>query len=137
MKLAAVVIALAAISPVLAEAASTGPAGSTSGAPPAVAGSTAMAAAASSTVTVMTAAQALQAKNNTEVVLEGTVVRKIRGDTYEFRDSSGTMTVEIDDDVWPDSKPVLNARVRLLGEVEHKLLRRTVEVEVERVEMLR
>ena len=137
MKLAAALIALAAISPVLAQPASTGPAASTSGAPPAVAGSPSTGAAASSAAVAMTAAQAMQAKEDTEVTLEGTVVRKLGADTYEFRDASGTVVVEIDDDKWPNKKPTMNARVRLHGEVDRKLIRRTVEVEVERLELLR
>lgn len=135
MKAAAAVVALAIASPVLAQPASTGPAGSTSGAPPTVAAATG--AGAASTAPAMTAAQAMQAKEDTEVTLEGTVVRKLGADTYEFRDASGTVVVEIDDDKWPNKKPVMNARVRLHGEVDRKLIRRTVEVEVERLEMLR
>ena len=84
----------------------------------------------------MTAAQAAAAKDDAYVVLEGTVVRRIRGEKYEFRDASGVVTVEIDDEKWPNRQPVLNKRVRLDGEVDQKRVRRTVEIEVDRVELV-
>ena len=83
-----------------------------------------------------TAAQAAQAQDDTSVVLEGMLVRQIRGDRYEFRDASGTITVEIEDEDWPNRQPVLEKRLRLHGEVERKRIRRVVEVEVTRVELL-
>lgn len=86
---------------------------------------------------VTSVAQAMQAKDDAYVTLEGTVVRKISGERYEFRDASGSMTVEIDDDKWPNRQPMLNQRVRLQGEVERKLIRKTVEVEVDRVAVLK
>lgn len=85
---------------------------------------------------VTTAAQAAQAQDDTQVVLEGMLVRQIRGDRYEFRDASGTITVEIEDEDWPNRQPVLEKRLRLHGDVERKRIRRTVEVEVNRVELL-
>ena len=85
---------------------------------------------------VTTAAQAAQAQDDTQVILEGMLVRQIRGDRYEFRDASGTITVEIEDEDWPNRQPVLEKRLRLHGEVERKRIRRIVEVEVNRVELL-
>lgn len=87
---------------------------------------------------VTTAAQAAQAPDDTQVVLEGMLVRQIRGDRYEFRDASGAITVEIEDEDWPNRQPVLERRLRLRlhGEVERKRIRRIIEVEVNRVELL-
>lgn len=82
-------------------------------------------------------AQVLKAKDDVHVVLEGTIVRKTRHERYEFRDASGTMTVEIDDDKWPDGKPMLEQRVRLYGETEKKFLTRRIEVDVDRIEPLK
>lgn len=80
--------------------------------------------------------QVVAGQDGAYVTLEGTIVRRIGGDRYEFRDTSGSMTVEIDEDIWPNRQPVLNRRVRLQGEVDRKLVRRTVEIEVERIEMM-
>ena len=51
--------------------------------------------------------------------------------------ASGEVTVDIDDDKWPESKPILNTRVRIHGEVERKLISRRVEVDVDRMEVLK
>ena len=70
------------------------------------------------------------------MVMEGTVVRKIRGEKYELRDSTGTVTAEIDDDKWPGGQPIIGARVRLYGEVEKAFLSGKIEIDVDRVEPL-
>lgn len=85
---------------------------------------------------VTTAAQALKAKDDVAVVMEGTVVRKIRGEKYEFRDSTGTVTAEIDDNKWPGGQPIIGSRVRLHGEVEKAFLSGKIEIDVDRVEPL-
>lgn len=90
-----------------------------------------------STQAVNTVAQALEAKDDTPVVLEGQVVERIKGDNYNFRDASGgTIQVEIDDDEWPAGAGVdQNVRVRLTGEVDRGMAGK-VEVDVETLEVL-
>lgn len=86
---------------------------------------------------VSTVAQALEAKDDTAVVLEGQVVERLKGDTYNFRDASGTIQVEIDDDEWPAGTNVdQNVRVRLTGEVDRGLNSDKVEVDVDTLEVL-
>ena len=69
--------------------------------------------------------------------MEGTITKHLSGEKYTFRDASGEVTVDIDDDKWPESKPILNTRVRIHGEVERKLISRRVEVDVDRMEVLK
>lgn len=89
-----------------------------------------------STQPVNTVAQALEAKDDTPVVLEGQVVERIKGDNYSFRDDSGTIQVEIDDDEWPAGASVdQNVRVRLTGEVDRGMASK-VEVDVDTLEVL-
>lgn len=95
------------------------------------------AASATSTQAPMTVAQVLKAKDDERVVMEGTIVRKVRHERYEFRDNSGTITIEVDDDKWPDGKPMIEQRVRLRGEVEKKVLTRRTEVEADWIEAIR
>lgn len=91
----------------------------------------------SSTQAVSTAAQAMEAKDDTPVVLEGQVVERLKGDTYSFRDASGTIEVEIDDDEWPAGASVdQNVRVRLTGEVDRDLGSDKVDVDVDTLEVL-
>ena len=84
----------------------------------------------------MTVARVLKAKDDVDVMLEGTLGRKTGHERYEFKDATGTMTVEIDEDKWPDGKPMSGQRVRLYGETEKKFLSRRIEVDVDRIEPL-
>lgn len=53
------------------------------------------------TPTTTTVKAALEAADDTPVVLQGTIVKRIKGDIYEFRDATGSMKVEIDDEDFP------------------------------------
>jgi len=81
-----------------------------------------------------TVAAARGAADETPVVLEGEIVQRLKGDTYEFRDATGTVKVEIDDEDWPDRAVDDQTRVRLTGEMESELLQHVIDVE--RVEVL-
>lgn len=84
-------------------------------------------------ITTVSAAQS--APDDAPVVLEGQVIQKVKGDTYEFRDSTGSIHVEIDHDKWPAGVAVNEkTRVRLHGEVDKELTSR--EIDVDRVEVV-
>ena len=59
---------------------------------------------------------ALEAADDTPVVLQGTIVKRIKGDIYEFRDATGSMKVEIDDEDFPPMEINDKTRVKLTGE---------------------
>ena len=82
---------------------------------------------------VTTAAAAAKAADATQVILEGTLFRQISSDTYEFRDTTGSITAEIDAEDFP-RKVGADTRVRLHGEVDRDL--RSVEIDVKRIEIL-
>ena len=83
---------------------------------------------------ITTVAAALEVSDDAPVVLQGQIVRRIKGDIYEFKDATGTMKVEIDDEDWPPMSIDDKATVRLTGEVDRDLMGREVDVEfVERV----
>ncbi|WP_349926923.1 NirD/YgiW/YdeI family stress tolerance protein [Acinetobacter sp. A1-4-2] len=65
-----------------------------------------------------TVKQALTLKDDSKVQLKGYVVKAVGDEKYQFRDNTGTMTVEIDDELW-QGKPV-NAKtpVTIIGEVD-------------------
>ncbi|MOA37811.1 Bacterial OB fold (BOF) protein [compost metagenome] len=81
----------------------------------------------------MKAAEA--AADDTPVVLEGTVSKRIRGEHYEFKDATGSIRVEIDDEDWPSGAQVSDStKVRLVGEVDND--RDGREIDVDRVELV-
>ncbi|MBT8767806.1 NirD/YgiW/YdeI family stress tolerance protein [Metapseudomonas boanensis] len=83
---------------------------------------------------ISTVAAALEAADDAPVVLQGQIVRRLKGDIYEFKDVSGTIKVEIDDEDWPPQAIDDKATVKLTGEVDRDLMGREVDVEfVERV----
>lgn len=83
---------------------------------------------------VTTVAAALEAADDTPVTLEGQIVRRIGKETYEFKDATGTIEVEIDDDEWPNQTVSETAKVRISGEVDAGMTSR--DIDVERVELL-
>ncbi|WP_407307827.1 NirD/YgiW/YdeI family stress tolerance protein [Acinetobacter sp.] len=84
--------------------------------------------------TTTTVKQALTLKDDTKVQLKGYVVKSVGDEKYQFRDNTGTITVDIDDELW-QGKPV-NAKtpVTLIGEVDidYKPAKR-VEIDVDAV----
>lgn len=81
---------------------------------------------------VSTVSAAKSLKDNTEVRLQGQVIRALGKDKYEFRDATGTMIVEIDDQKW-HGKPVTQlASVTLIGEIDRES-DNNVELDVEEV----
>lgn len=81
-----------------------------------------------------TVKQALTLKDDTKVQLKGYVVKAVGDEKYQFRDNTGTITVDIDDELW-QGKPV-NAKtpVTITGEVDidYKPAKR-VEIDVDAV----
>ncbi|BBP80691.1 MULTISPECIES: NirD/YgiW/YdeI family stress tolerance protein [Pseudomonas] len=87
-----------------------------------------------STPQVTTVAAAMEAADDAAVVLQGQIVKRIKGDIYEFKDATGTIKVEIDDEDWPPHAIDDKAQVKLTGEVDRDLMGREIDVEfVERV----
>lgn len=84
--------------------------------------------------TTTTVKQALTLKDDTKVQLKGYVVKAVGDEKYQFRDNTGTITVDIDDELW-QGKPV-NAKtpVTITGEVDidYKPAKR-VEIDVDAV----
>lgn len=74
-------------------------------------------------------------RDDRPVELTGRIIRQTGHELYLFRDASGEITVEIDDDDFPASKPVDDkTEVKILGEVDARPLR-DPRVEVERLEV--
>lgn len=84
----------------------------------------------SASETITTVAAASEARDNTNVVLQGKIVKKLKNDLYEFRDKTGSISVEIDDDAWP-AQPISEQNlVKLYGEVDRDLFDREIDVDI-------
>lgn len=79
---------------------------------------------------VKTVQGAMDASDDTPVILQGKITKRIKGDIYEFQDSTGTMKVEIDDEDWPIGTVDHITPVKLTGEVDRDLIGREIDVEL-------
>ena len=87
-------------------------------------------------VVAHTVAEVLQEPTDDRpVVLTGHLVQQTGDELYLFKDSTGEITVEIDDDEFPANQPIgAEQRVVIRGEVEARLLRST-RIDAEKVEL--
>ncbi len=69
----------------------------------------------------VTVAQAKKAADETAVSVTGTIVREVKHEHYELKDASGTIMVEIDENLATAAQLKAGTKVRVLGEVDtHK-----------------
>ncbi|MDH5819593.1 NirD/YgiW/YdeI family stress tolerance protein [Acinetobacter pseudolwoffii] len=85
-------------------------------------------------VKTMTVQQALGMKDDSKVQLKGYVVKAVGDEKYQFRDSTGSITVEIDDELWQGKPISAKTPVTIIGEVDidYKPAKR-VEIDVEQL----
>ena len=81
-----------------------------------------------------TVQEALKARDDTPVVLEGVIESRIRGDRYQFRDATGTIIVEIDGDDWRGLTVGPKDIVILHGEVDTRMFSDS-QIDVDRIEL--
>jgi uncharacterized protein (TIGR00156 family) len=80
---------------------------------------------------VIGAAQVKEMRDDANVSLRGNVIQHLGGDDYLFRDSTGTVQVEIDHDKWGGLKVSPEDVVTLHGEVDKDFF--STKVDVDRV----
>lgn len=83
---------------------------------------------------VTTVAEAKRAPDNTEVVLTGRITAKVRSDNYKFKDSTGEIEVDIDDNLWRGRKVTPDTTIRISGEVDREAW--GVEIDVDSFEIV-
>lgn len=69
----------------------------------------------------MSVSDALKMADNSYVSVQGNIVKKLTDDKYMFKDSTGSMTVEIDNDRWAGISANRKDTLILSGEIEKKL----------------
>ena len=67
---------------------------------------------------IVTAEMAKTLPDDVDVTLQGNIVSHIRKEYYVFRDDTGTITVEIDDDVWRGLVVGPDDKVEIGGEID-------------------
>lgn len=76
-------------------------------------------------------------KDDTQVSLQGRIIRHMGGEKYRFADSTGEIDLEIDNELWPANSPIDDkSEVRVTGEYDKDLVSKP-KVEVERIEKLK
>lgn len=75
-------------------------------------------------------------RDDTHVTLTGNIVSRISGDKYLFRDATGEITIEIDDDDFRGQNVSPDNTVRIFGEVE-KDFGEPAEIDVDRLDVLK
>lgn len=84
--------------------------------------------------TAQTVSQAKQLGDEQFVSLKGHIVKAKGKEKYEFRDHTGTITVEIDDELWQGRPLSTQQSIIIQGEVDVSYLPfKTVEIDVDRV----
>ena len=84
-----------------------------------------------SAVGMATVADVAAMPDDQHVVLEGYIEQHLRGDKYMFKDGTGKITIEIDDDDWRGLTVDPTTKVQINGEVDNGFFEETtVDVDV-------
>lgn len=74
-------------------------------------------------------------KDGTAITLNGTLIKHLNQEHYEFNDGTGLILLEIDHDIWKASGIQVGDKVRAVGEVDTHRYKPT-DVEVVKIEKL-
>ena len=81
----------------------------------------------------VTVAQALKMKDDSFVTIQGNIIKRIYDDKYTFKDSTGTITVEIDTEKWEGQSVNTVDLLELTGEIEKKFNSTLLDVDTVKV----
>lgn len=84
---------------------------------------------------IASVAQAKTLRDDSWVVLEGNITRQVGHELYEFKDTTGTIYVDIDDKRWMGQSLTPTDKVRIEGEVDKDW--NSVEIDVKTVRVLK
>ena len=84
---------------------------------------------------MVTVQQVAKIKDETGVTLTGQITKHIKSDHYEFKDRSGIISLEIDDDLWHAAGLKVGDHVRVVGEVDTHRYKPT-DIEVVKIEKI-
>lgn len=84
---------------------------------------------------VVNVQQITKLKDETGVTLTGQITKHIKSDHYEFKDTTGVISLEIDDDLWRAAGLKVGDHVRAVGEVDTHRYKPT-DIEVVKIEKI-
>ena len=87
----------------------------------------------SASASVTTVKAALDAKDKTPVILTGHILKSLGDEKYTFKDATGEMTIEIDQEDWRGVNATPETELEIQGEVDADILSTTVEVNIVRL----
>lgn len=79
--------------------------------------------------TIVSVKQVKEMRDDVNVVVEGKIIQRIGDDKYLFEDSTGSITVEIDDKDWRGQTVTPSDTVKLYGEVDRGIMKTEIEVD--------
>lgn len=85
---------------------------------------------------LVTVAEAGQLGDDTAVKLQGHIVRALGDGRYEFKDQTGTITVEIEREDWNGVEATPETLIEIQGEIDKDWYRSGVEVDVDSVRLV-
>lgn len=80
---------------------------------------------------ISTVAQAKKSREDSNVFLTGYITKQVGEEKYSFKDKTGNIIVEIDDELWNGLTANPNTKVKLYGQVDYDNGR--VEIDVKRI----
>lgn len=83
------------------------------------------------TMAVITVEEAKSMNDDAYVVMQGTIERQVGDENYLFKDKTGTIVVEIDDDDWNGQSVGPNDVVEIKGEIDKGWT--TIEIDVDEI----
>ncbi|MCG9730783.1 NirD/YgiW/YdeI family stress tolerance protein [Shewanella sp. Isolate13] len=86
-----------------------------------------------SNVKVQTVAVALEAKDDTQVMLTGYIDASLGDEEYKFRDDTGEIIIEIDDRDWNGVEATPETKIVIQGEVDSGWSYTTIDVDTVRL----
>jgi uncharacterized protein (TIGR00156 family) len=88
-------------------------------------------------IDVTTAAEVKAMSNNSWVMMEGYIVKRLGEEKYTFRDDSGEITVLVANSTWQGTEVTPKVKVRLTGKIKCFLYWFKKKVEVDKVLILK
>ena len=84
--------------------------------------------------TIVTVKQVNEMRDDIPVIIKGKIIQRMGDEKYLFEDSTGSITVEIDDDNWRGQTISPTDTVKMYGEVDRGIF--STEIDIDYVEKL-
>lgn len=78
---------------------------------------------------IVTVKQVSEMRDDVPVIVQGHIVQRMGDEKYLFEDSTGSITVEIDDDDWRGQTVAPTDTVKLTGDVDRGIFKTEIEVD--------